>query len=61
MNIFGLLWYVLFKNDLTIVLPDNLVGKLMEVMGFEIKEEKTQKQPKLKPSQLQGFLSAKRL
>jgi len=50
------------KNDLTITLPDNLVGKLIEVIAFEIKEEKATdkpKQPKPKPSQLRGFLSRK--
>jgi len=64
--IYEYLWFIMVrtilksdKNDLTIVLPDNLVGKLIEVIAFEIKEEKTQKQPKLKPSQLRGFLSAK--
>jgi hypothetical protein len=48
------------KNDLTITLPDNLVGKLIEVIAFEIKDEKDSgklKQPKPKPSQLRGFLS----
>lgn len=50
------------KNDLTITLPDNLVGKLIEVIAFEIKEEKSaekQKKQKPKPSQLRGFLSKK--
>jgi len=50
------------QNDLTITLPDNLVGKLIEVIAFEIKEEKniiSPEQKKLKPSQLRGFLSKK--
>lgn len=50
------------QNNLTITLPDNLVGKLIEVIAFEIKEEKdtTKSKPqKLKPSQLRGFLSEK--
>jgi hypothetical protein len=50
------------KNDLTITLPDNLVGKLIEVIAFEIKEEKDIAKTgaqKTKPSQLRGFLSKK--
>ena len=50
------------KNDLTITLPDNLVGKLIEVIAFELKEENNitdLKQQKPKPSQLRGFLSKK--
>ena len=49
------------QNNLTITLPDNLVGKLIEVIAFEIKETDTAKlsKPKLKPSQLRGFLSEK--
>lgn len=50
------------KNDLTITLPDNLVGKLIEVIAFEINEEKNTdkvKPQKPKPSQLRGFLSRK--
>lgn len=50
------------QNDLTITLPDNLVGKLIEIIAFEIKEEKDTaklKNQKSKPSQLRGFLSKK--
>jgi hypothetical protein len=50
------------KNNLIIQLPDNLVGKLIEVIAFEIKEENViapTKTEKLKPSQLRGFLSDK--
>ena len=47
------------KNNLTITLPDDLVGKLIEVIAFEIKEEKSKVQHKPKPSQLRGFLSVK--
>ncbi len=50
------------QNNLTITLPDNLVGKLIEVIAFEIKEEKDTQNPeqqKLKPSRLRGFLSKK--
>lgn len=50
------------QNNLTITLPDNLVGKLIEIIAFEIKEEKDIANPKnnrLKPSQLRGFLSEK--
>lgn len=51
------------QNDLTIHLPDNLVGKLIEVIAFEVNEEtpsESIKQP-LKPSQMRGFLSKKTL
>jgi len=41
------------QKNLTITLPDNLVGKQIEVIIFEIDEKK------LKPSQMRGFLSAK--
>jgi hypothetical protein len=50
------------QNNLTLTLPDNLVGKLIEVIAFEIKEdEHTTKlaDQKVKPSQLRGFLSKK--
>jgi hypothetical protein len=46
------------KNDLTIKLPDELVGKLVEVIAFEI-EEAVDSKKKPKPSELRGFLSAK--
>lgn len=47
------------QNDLTIHLPDNLVGKLIEVIAFEVSEElpTDSTRPPLKPSQLRGFLS----
>jgi hypothetical protein len=65
MNIFVIMIRTILKsnqNNLTITLPDNLVGKLIEVIAFEIKEEKNggkvePKKPKL--SQLRGFLSKK--
>jgi hypothetical protein len=50
------------KNDLTIKLPDNLVGKLIEIIAFEINEDKdavNHNPKKIKPSQLRGFLSQK--
>ncbi len=49
------------NNNLTIKLPDNLVGKLIEVIAFEIKEDNDtiSKNKKTKPSQLRGFLSKK--
>jgi len=50
------------QNNLTLILPDNLVGKLIEVIAFEINEEDqsiTPQPKKLKPSQLRGFLSQK--
>lgn len=62
MNIFVIMVRTIVKSDnnsLTIKLPDNLVGKLIEVIAFEIKEENDKKQPKLKPSQMRGFLSIK--
>ena len=49
-------------NNLTLNLPDEMVGKLIEVIAFEIKEETQQPElnnPKPKPSQLRGFLSEK--
>jgi hypothetical protein len=50
------------QNSLTLTLPDDLVGKLIEVIAFEIKEEGQRSEiptPKLKPSQMRGFLSKK--
>jgi len=48
------------QNNLTLTLPDNLVGKLIEIIAFEIKEEDAmQEQKKSKPSELRGFLSKK--
>lgn len=50
------------QNNLTVTLPDDMVGKLIEVIAFEIKEEVLDSKfenPKLKPSQLRGFLSQK--
>ncbi len=50
------------KNNLTLTLPDDLVGKLIEVIAFEIKEgpqQDTQTNQRPKPSQLRGFLSQK--
>lgn len=50
------------QNSLTLTLPDDLVGKLIEVIAFEIKDEAPQANEvnrKLKPSQLRGFLSKK--
>ena len=50
------------QNNLTIELPDDLVGKLIEVIAFEIKEDTPEHVPasqKPKPSQLRGFLSKK--
>jgi hypothetical protein len=44
------------QNNLTISLPDDLVGKLIEVIAFEIDDtDKINNKPK--PSQLRGFLS----
>jgi len=43
-------------------LPDELVGKMIEIIAFEIKEDEYNvkpETPKLKPSQLRGFLSEK--
>jgi len=43
-------------------LPDELVGKMIEIIAFEIKEDEYNVKsapPKLKPSQLRGFLSEK--
>jgi len=47
------------KNDLTITLPDSLVGKLIEVIAFEINDAAADeiKPKKIKPSQMRGFLS----
>jgi hypothetical protein len=47
------------KSDLTIKLPDELVGKLIEVIAFEVEEERPAQQKKSKPSDLRGFLSIK--
>jgi len=48
------------QNNLTLTLPDNLVGKLIEIIAFEIKEDDAmQEQKKSKPSELRGFLSKK--
>ena len=43
-------------------MPDELVGKTIEIIAFEIKEDECNvkpETPKLKPSQLRGFLSEK--
>jgi hypothetical protein len=50
------------QNSLTLTLPDDLVGKMIEVIAFEVSEgsenvPSTDK--KLKPSQMRGFLSKK--
>lgn len=50
------------QNNLTLTLPDSLVGKLIEVIAFEIQQEEYIASPepqKPKPSQLRGFLSKK--
>lgn len=48
------------QNSLTLTLPDDLVGKLIEVIAFEVKEDAKVITPeKPKPSQLRGFLSKK--
>lgn len=50
------------QNTLTLTLPDDLVGKLIEVIAFEINEEAIETHPakkKPKPSELRGFLSEK--
>jgi hypothetical protein len=50
------------QNNLTLTLPDELVGKMIEIIAFEIKEDEYSVNPapqKLKPSQLRGFLSEK--
>lgn len=50
------------QNNLTITLPDNLVGKLIEIIAFEIHEDQDDNNnasQKPKPSQLRGFLSEK--
>jgi hypothetical protein len=48
------------ENNLTLTLPDDMVGKLIEVIAFEIKDDAHElTQPKPKPSQLRGFLSTK--
>lgn len=48
------------ESTLQLKLPENLVGKLIEIIAFEIKEEENidiNAHQKLKPSQLRGFLS----
>lgn len=50
------------QKNLTIQLPDDLVGKLIEVIAFEINEESNDGSlvsNNLKPSQMRGFLSEK--
>jgi hypothetical protein len=50
------------ENNLILTLPDELVGKLIEVIAFEINDEVQEPKPanqKLKPSQIRGFLSKK--
>jgi len=52
------------QNNLILTLPDELVGKMIEIIAFEIKEDEYNVKsapPKLKPSQLRGFLSEKML
>lgn len=47
------------RNDLTIKLPDDMVGKIIEVIAFEVEETKIIPSAKTRPSQLRGFLSQK--
>ena len=50
------------NNNLIIRLPDDLVGKRIEVIAFEVVDEKDNNESlvqKVKPSELRGFLSEK--
>src|ERR1700743_754292 len=49
------------QNNLTLTLPDDLVGKLIEVIAFVVEEVPVAKSvtQELKPSQMRGFLSKK--
>lgn len=50
------------KNNFTLTIPDEMVGKLIEVIAFEINEDAPLSEKvntKLKPSQMRGFLSEK--
>lgn len=47
------------NNTVLLTLPDNLVGRKVEVIAFALEEETTQHiSENLKPSQMRGFLSA---
>lgn len=45
------------RNSITLQLPDDLVGKTVEVIAFEVDDIIPEPASKLKPSQLRGFLS----
>ncbi len=50
------------QNNLTLILPDDLVGKVIEIIAFEVKEDIVKPEvvgKNLKPSQMRGFLSKK--
>ena len=46
------------NSDLTIKLPEDMVGKLIEVIAFEVEDNAAKISSKKRPSQLRGFLSA---
>jgi hypothetical protein len=45
-------------SSFTLQLPDDLIGKTVEVIAFEVEDIEEKPIQKLKPSQLRGFLSA---
>jgi hypothetical protein len=47
------------KNELTIELPVDMIGKMVEIIAFEIEEKASKVSPKRRPSELRGFLSNK--
>lgn len=47
------------QNKITLQLPDDLIGKTVEVIAFEVEEMAAKTTNKIKPSEMRGFLSAK--
>lgn len=47
------------QNKITLQLPDDLIGKTVEVIAFEVEDIEVKNTNKIKPSEMRGFLSVK--
>lgn len=47
------------QNKITLQLPDDLIGKTVEVIAFEVEDTDVKITNKIKPSEMRGFLSAR--
>lgn len=47
------------QNKITLQLPDDLIGKTVEVIAFEVEDTDVKITNKIKPSEMRGFLAAK--